>query len=372
MSYEIMTCGQVCLDFLPNMRDVTPDNLASMGKLFETGAMEISTGGSVANTGLALQRLGMKTSLMGLVGDDFVGRATLDYLRNRDAQLADHIRIVEDEASSYTIVLAPRDYDRSFLHYYGANNIFDYEKVDFDVVAQADMFHLGYPTVLPKLYANEGEGLAKIFKTVHDDLKLITSMDLSLPDPAQSSGQAPWKTILKHTLPYVDIFIPSIEEIMFMLRRDDYDAWGEQLVSNLTLTYLNQLSEELIHMGSANVGFKLGDSGLYLRTASDLDRLAFLDSINQPRQEWLDKTIWNPAFKVEVVGTTGAGDSAYAGFLSAIYRGLNPEMCVKWACAVGACNVEVFDSTNGVQTWDETAKRLSREWGTLEPKFNTE
>jgi len=266
MSYEIITCGQVCLDFLPNMENVTPDNLASMGKLFETGGMEISTGGSVANTGLALQRLGMKTGLMGLVGDDFVGHATLDFLRNREAQLADNIRIEENEASSYTIVLAPRDYDRSFLHYFGTNNSFDYDTVDFDVVAQADMFHLGYPTVLPKLFANGGASLAKIFKTAHNDLNIITSMDLSLPDPAQPSGQAPWKTIFQHTLPYVDIFIPSIEEIMLMLRRDDYDAWGDDLLSNLTLDYLNTLAQELLNMGSAIVGFKLGDSGLYLRS----------------------------------------------------------------------------------------------------------
>ena len=367
MSYEIIVCGQMCLDFLPSMENVTPDNLASTGKLFETGSMQISTGGSVANTGLALQRLGMKTGLIGLVGDDFVGRATLEYLRNREHQLADHISVVEDAASSYTIVLAPHNYDRSFLHYFGTNNLFDYEHVDYEVVAQADMFHLGYPTVLPKLFANKGEALAKIFKRVHDDLGLVTSMDLSLPDPMQASGQASWKTIFQHTLPYVDIFIPSIEEIMLMLRRNDYDAWGNELLYYISLDYLNDLAQELLEMGSAIVGFKLGVSGLYLRTTSDIKRLAFLDRIHQVRDLWLDKTLWHPAFKVDVVGTTGAGDSAYAGFLSAIYRGLDCETSVKWACALGACNVEKLDSTSGVLTWDETAKRLSMDWDMLKP-----
>jgi len=367
MFYEIIVCGQMCLDFLPSMENVTPNNLAASGKLFETGAMQISTGGSVANTGLALQRLGIKTGLIGLVGDDFVGRATLEFLRNRELQLADHIRVIEDAASSYTIVLAPRHYDRSFLHYFGTNNDFDYDSVDFDVVGQGDMFHLGYPTVLPKLYANNGSGLAQIFKKVHDDLGRITSLDLSLPDPSQPSGQAPWQTIFENTLPYVDIFIPSIEEIMLMLRRHDYDAWGNDLLSHLSAGYLNDLAQDLLDMGSAIVGFKLGVSGLYLRTTSDINRLAFLDTIRQSRDEWRDKIIWHPAFKVDVVGTTGAGDSAYAGFLSAIYRGLDCETCVKWACAVGACNVEAFDSTNGVLSWEETAKRLSIEWETLEP-----
>lgn len=366
MSYEIVVCGQMCLDFLPSMENVTPDNLAASGKLFETGAMQISTGGSVANTGLALQRLGMNTGLIGLVGDDFVGRATLEFLRNREYQLADHICVVADAASSYTIVLAPQHYDRSFLHYFGTNNQFDFDNVDFDVVAQGDMFHLGYPTVLPKLFANNGDSLTKIFKQVHD-LGRITSLDLSLPDPSQPSGQAPWKTIFEYTLPYVDIFIPSIEEIMLMLRRADYDAWGNDLLLYLTESYLDDLAQDLLQMGSAIVGFKLGVSGLYLRTTSDINRLAFLDMINQPRDKWLDKTVWHPAFKVDVVGTTGAGDSAYAGFLTAIYRGLDCESCVQFACAVGACNVEVFDSTNGVLSWDETTKRLSMDWDTLAP-----
>lgn len=367
MPYEIITCGQMCLDLLPNMKDVTPDNLSTTGKLFETGAMQISTGGSVANTGLALQRLGMKTGLIGWVGDDFVGRATIDFLRDREYQLGDHIRVEAGSASPYTIVLAPHNYDRSFLHYFGTNNRFDYDKIDFDVVAQSDMFHLGYPTVLPKLFANEGDGLAKIFRKVHDDLGLITSMDLTLPDPRQPSGQAHWKTILQRTLPYVDIFIPSIEEIMLMLRREDYDTWEGDVLSHLTANYLNDLAQDLLDMGSAIVGFKLGVSGLYLRTSPDNNRLAFLDAINQPRDEWLDKTIWHPAFKVDVIGTTGAGDSAYAGFLSAIYRGLDCLTCVKWACAVGACNVEAFDSTSGVLGWDATANRLSLDWETLKP-----
>jgi sugar/nucleoside kinase (ribokinase family) len=367
MPYEIIACGQMCLDLLPRMGNVTSDNLATTGKLFETGAMQISTGGSVANTGLALQRLGIKTGLMGLVGDDFIGRATIEFLRNREHQLGDHIHVEPNMSSSYTIVLAPDNQDRSFLHYFGTNNSFDYDKVDFDMIAQGDMFHLGYPTVLPKLFAHDGAGLAKIFKKVHDDLGLITSMDLSLPDPTQPSGQASWKTIFERTLPYVDIFIPSIEEIMLMLRRSDYEAWGSDLLSHLTANYLKELAQELLELGSAIVGFKLGESGLYLHTSSDENRLSFLDNINQPIAEWLDKTFWQPAFKVDVVGTTGAGDSAYAGFLSALYRGLDCHTCVKWACAVGACNVESFDSTSGVLGWEETAKRLSTDWKTLKP-----
>ena len=38
-----------------------------------------------------------------------------------------------------------------------------------------------------------------------------TSLDLSLSNPESPAGKADWPAILRKTLPYVDIFVPSIE-----------------------------------------------------------------------------------------------------------------------------------------------------------------
>ena len=367
MSYEIVVCGHLCLDLLPGMGNITPDNLVTTGKLFETSALQMSTGGAVSNTGLALHRLGINVGLMGLVGDDLLGRVIIAFLRDREHRLGDHIHVVDGMPSSYTVVLAPENRDRTFLHCTGTNDIFDFDQVDFEMVAQGDMFHLGYPTILPRLFANDGDELVRIFKKVHSELGIVTSLDLSLPDPNRPSGQASWIIILQKTLPYVDIFIPSIEEILFILRRDDYDSWGDSLLAHITSDYMDELAQDLIHMGSAIVGFKLGESGFYIRTASDSDRLVFLEKINQSSEAWVDKAVWQKAFQVEVAGTTGAGDSAYAGFLTALYHGLDIEACAKWACAVGACNVEASDATSGILSWEATAQRLASDWKTITP-----
>ena len=37
-------------------------------------------------------------------------------------------------------------------------------------------------------------------------------------------GKLDFRTILKRVLPFTDIFVPSIEELMFMLDRDKYDV----------------------------------------------------------------------------------------------------------------------------------------------------
>ncbi len=42
---------------------------------------------------------------------------------------------------------------------------------------------------------------------------------MAFPDPAHPSVQVDWRAIFKATLPYVDIFLPSIEELLMALHR---------------------------------------------------------------------------------------------------------------------------------------------------------
>ena len=170
--------------------------------------------------------------------------------------------------------------------------------------------------------------------------------------------------LLQNTLPFVDIFVPSIEETLFMLRRQDYDRWGGNCLERLSHSYLRLLANQLLDMGGAVVGFKLGELGIYLQ-AGDKKNLERLSELPISSAAWANQQVWHPAFIVgDVVGTTGAGDSAYAGLLSAILYGMSIGETAQWACAVGACNVEAADATSGVQSWNETSNRIRRGWST--------
>jgi sugar/nucleoside kinase (ribokinase family) len=364
---EIIVGGTLCLDLLPEMGTVPLATLASPGKMAEVGALRISTGGAVSNTGLALHRLGVKVRLLATVGDDLLGQVIIAFLKDRDETLAELISVRAGQSSSYSVLLSPENTDRIILHNSGTNASFGADQVDLSLVKQAKIFHLGYPTLHVPLIKDDGRALTAMFRDIQAS-GVVTSMDMSLPDPSKPSGRADWPVIFGNVLPHTGFFLPSIEEITFMMRRSDYDAWDGQVLPHITRDYLNGLAGELIDMGAAVVGFKLGELGLYLRTApaGGLDRLAGLE-LDPAR--WADVELWAPIFEVEVAGTVGAGDSAYAGFLAAVLRGLDPGDAIRWACAVGACNVEAADSTSGVRNWEETAARLRAGWATSQRRL---
>jgi sugar/nucleoside kinase (ribokinase family) len=349
-SIDVIVSGHLCLDLFPAMSAIPPAALAQAGRLIEVGSMRIATGGAVSNAGLALHRLGINVRLMATVGGDLIGQMIIAALRERDQTLTELISVQRDAPGSYSVVLSPSGADRTFLHCTGPNDRFDASSVDLSMVRQARAFYLGYPPLLPALTANDGEPLCALYRQVRE-AGALTALDMTLPDPNGPTGKINWRRVLERTLPYVDVFLPSLEEILFMMRREDFDQWGKDAFHHVTRSYLEALALELINMGANIVGFKLGEYGMVLYTGkADLP------------DGWRRVGAYSPAFQVEVAGTTGAGDAAYAGFLAAWLKGLPPQDCLRWACAVGACCCEAPDATSGIRTWADTHRRLDSGW----------
>ena len=68
---------------------------------------------------------------------------------------------------------------------------------------------------------------------------------------------------------------------------------------------------------------------------------------------WQGKTIHQPAFPVEVVDTTGAGDSFVAGFLHAWLRRESLEDCLRFASACGALSTRGIGGTTAQPSCSE-------------------
>lgn len=362
---QVVVAGHLCLDIIPTFLGQTASlhEVLRPGHLTTVGPAVVSTGGAVSNTGLALHRLGVPVRLMGKIGRDLFGEAILGVIRSHDPALADGMIISPDEASSYTLVMNPPGVDRMFLHCPGANDSFGAADIPLDEVRAARIFHIGYPTILRRLFADDGRELVELMAAVKAN-SVVTSLDISQPDPASEAGRVNWQQLLQDTLPYVDIFVPNLTETLFMLDRPRYEAMqsaGSHAIPDANL--LRTVTDRLLAYGAAIVGLKLGEFGIYLRTTGSAERLSALDGLlPADLTGWLNRELYVPAFQVKVAGTTGAGDCAIAGLMAALLRGLSIDGVLTSAAAVGACNVERADATSGVPHWDVVQARLRSGW----------
>ena len=88
MQRKVIVAGHICLDITPAFpkaenRSIT--DVLKPGKLVEMKDVNVSTGGVVANTGLAMKYFGADVRLMGKVGDDEFGEMISNILRKHGA-----------------------------------------------------------------------------------------------------------------------------------------------------------------------------------------------------------------------------------------------------------------------------------------------
>ena len=355
---KIITAGHICIDITP----VFPANrdygsiaeLLVPGKLINMEAADVHTGGSVANVGLALKKLGCDVHLMGKVGNDAFAAMI-------EGILAKHgvggLLVDEDSSTSYSVVLAVPGIDRVFLHNPGANDSFSNADIPEEALEDAALFHFGYPPIMRKMFENDGAELEAIFRRVKAK-GIATSLDLAAVDPDSAAGRADWEKIIARVLPYVDFFVPSFEELCFMLDRPRYEqlcSMGGDMTENLDIErHVKPLADRLMEMGAKALLIKCGTSGIYYRTG-DKARLSQIGSrLGLDTELWADKEGHEKCFVPEIVrSATGAGDTSIAAFLTAVISGKGAKESVTLACAEGACCVTAYDALSGLKGLEE-------------------
>lgn len=360
---EAVVAGHICLDLIPDLGGAGLEAFQTPGALVHVGGAVVSTGGAVANSGLALSKLGVRTRLMGKIGDDPFGGMIASELERQCGGSSDGLIVSPGERSSYSIVVSPRGADRIFLHCPGTNDTFRASDVRPDALSGARLLHFGYPPLMAAMVADEGRELERLLAGAKQ-AGLTVSLDMSRPDPESEAGRLDWRRLLARVLPHVDLFLPSWEETVFMLEgRLPTEALPSDRPDRAMLERLAGMSEALLAMGSAVVGIKLGEAGLYVRTSADEGRLLrFGAAAPADLPAWRGRELWTPCFEVEVKGTTGAGDCTIAGYLCGLLRGLTPERALTAAVAVGAYSVETLDAASGIEPWEQVERRIASGW----------
>ena len=365
--HRIIAAGHICLDITPvfpagkAMRKVS--EMLIPGKLVEMDAASVHTGGSVANTGLALKKLGNQVTLLGKVGKDAFGAMVQNILAGHGAG---GLIVDEGSTTSYSVVLALPGIDRMFLHHPGANDTFAADDVPEEVLANAQLFHFGYPPLMKRMYRNDGAELEKMMRRVKEK-GVATSLDMAAVDAHGEGGKVDWESLLSSVLPHVDFFVPSFEELCFMLDRPLFDrltAAGTDCTDGLdAMQYAMPLAEKCLQMGCGVVMIKCGLAGL-LWKAANRQRIAKIGGSRQMNASlWAEQWGCQPCYQADIVRSgAGAGDVTIAAWLTAVLDGETPAECAKIAAAEGAASVTSYDALGGIMSLEDIRKRLADGW----------
>ena len=324
-SHKMIVAGHVALDmtpvFSPNKTFRTVEECLVPGSLTVMGEAKFSVGGAVSNTGLALKVLGADVSLMGKIGDDDLGRIVT---RIYDSYGAGGLIVDPRTDTSYTMVVAPPGIDRIFLHHPGANDTFLCEDIPEEALENVELFHFGYPPLMRSMYRDDGAELLKIYKRVKAK-GITTSLDMAAVDPNGEAAKTNWRHLMEQVLPYVDYFVPSLDEILFML--------GPGFKTPA------EAATECMRLGAKTVLIKCGSDGMYYKSA--------------------DCEGHQPVFPVPFVASaTGAGDTSIAAFLFARLEGKSVPESAAYAAAEGACCCTAYDTVSGLKTMPELEKMI--------------
>lgn len=159
----------------------------------------LTVGGSAGITACAAARLGLRTALAGVVGDDPGGRFMIDELTRRGVD-GGAVAIREDLATGLTVALARGD-DRAIVTYPGCIAALEAGMIDPALVGAARHVHVSSFFLQPRL----APGLRGLFEAARS-AGATTSLDLNW-DPAET-----WDGGLADVLPAVDVLFVNAAE----------------------------------------------------------------------------------------------------------------------------------------------------------------
>ncbi|MBM3726700.1 MAG: carbohydrate kinase family protein [Acidobacteria bacterium] len=268
-----------------------------------------SMGGNGANTSYTLARLGVPVTLLGRIGRDPFG----DVMFRRLAEAGVSMDYVErsDTPSASSVALVKKSGDRAFLHRPGCSREVFAEPIQFGAAmrTRATHYHLANPYSLPNLRGQAAATLARA-----RGAGLTTSLDTAW----DSRGE--WMSVLQPCLPLLDLLFVNEDEARMLTGHAAADDAAAMLLAG----------------GAAAVVVKLGGAGC--RVYGGAERFA------------------SPAFRVNVLDTTGAGDCFAGGFLGALARGLDAAGAAEVANAAGGLCAGAVGATHGIQDWDSTIR----------------
>lgn len=266
-------------------------------------------GGSAINVAFTLKNLQCTPRLVSAVGADANGDKILSYLQEKDLQ-SPGIHRLSNRATGSCYTVLDETGERTFLSSPGSESAFlptmVHEKSAYAYVT-------GY-------YLLDPSNSHKIVKTL-TELKNDGCTILFDPGPLVDHMA---EEILLQMMSISTIITPNLDEL-------------DQISTRLGIE--NQFSQWCLDAGIELVIIKNGSSGSTLVTKTD--------------------EIQVPAYDVQTIDSSGAGDSFAGGIIAGLIHGYGYEDCVKIASACGAITT-TYKGPHGNFSWKDLVSFLKR------------
>ncbi|MHA1675016.1 MAG: carbohydrate kinase family protein, partial [Promethearchaeota archaeon] len=258
MGREILGLGEVVVDWVALV-----DHFPEPDEKLDSLSQDLFSGGVTANYIVAASRLGAKTKFFGAVGDDNYG----DFLQND----------FQKEFINCDYLFRKRGQPTP------VNFIFVVEKSGEKVIIQSPYMHTTIPII------------ADYNRKVLDDIKLLHSTGIYVDLATQAFSDAKTENITTSMDLEKQIAIWGIEKLRPIIQNLDILLPNKMGAMELTHTQ-NPLdaAKAFLKLGVKKIAITLGSEGAIVVTQ--------------------DKVIRSPAYKVEPIDTTGAGDTFCAAF----------------------------------------------------------
>ena len=283
--YDIVCIGTAIMDSI--IRGFEPEPVSATGYRAESGSLNV--GGEAVNESIAAAKLGMETAALCFLGNDSAGDIITEELAKQGVDTGLIIRSDEHPTPVTTMFVVGKGNRKSITN--GAHRYnFHPERyveafADAKAIIMGSLFRAPFddPDVIGRVVAAAREKGILIFA----DTKLPNFAKLSLDD-------------ISAYLPGIDYITPNEDEGRYYTGKDDPE----------------QMADVFLEKGVRGVIIKLGSKGCFFKNKKT--------------------ALYVPAFRVDAVDATGAGDNFIAGFASEIIRaGTIPE-ALQFASACGA------------------------------------
>lgn len=281
---EILMLGDINID------TVWPvDKLPGPGRDAYVDKVSASLGGAILNTAIVLDKLGHPAAMLSCMGDDIWSRQIREMLGQTDISLA-YTCVKPEYASGLVFITVTPDGERTMISQRGANIQFGPRDLDETAFKEAAALHISGYSLLESPQKEASWRAVEMAKQYGVPISLDSGFEPVFIDPDS----------LLQLIPDLAICVTGPKEMEKLYGLSDPEEAADHLIS----------------MGVKLAAIKLGEKGCIV---ADQNEKCFC-----------------PAFKVDVLDTTGAGDSFSAGLLFGWTHGLSLQASVVLASALGA------------------------------------